>query len=140
MFSLIQYPDFSKLKRESVSFLEPSQMKTEVIRVRGSFVRFFEEKENLEEERFGVGYSFVNLERKERNMIKEYTSRYIQNLTYFLSLFEIEKEGGGKLDQKFLKKIALLLGHDPQMEVEMLRVKALHDLMWIWISGGILWA
>lgn len=126
MFPLIDYPELSQLHNDILLSLNVAQMEKRVIRVKSKIVRSFEGQSEVDKIFVTkIGCQFVVCSDEERALIKQYVSRYAKNLIYYLGLFEGRGPKNNHL--QVLRKVAELLGYDPDMQVAMLRLRALHD-------------
>lgn len=122
MFSLPQYPVFSRLNFDSVKQLNVQSLECVVVRSKARLVRSFEGHSAVDKVFVQkIGCEFVAPEPEVIEAIQDYVSVFASNLVFLLGLFQRSSQ----VDH--LRLIAGNLGYDGQAKLAVLRQKILHD-------------
>jgi hypothetical protein len=122
MFSLPQYPVFSRLSFESVKQLNVQSLECKVIRTKARLVRSFEGHSAVDRVFVHkIACEFVTPQAQVSQAISEYVKIFASNLVFLLGLFQRSSQ----VDH--LRLIASNLGYDGQAKLPVLRQNILHD-------------
>ena len=122
MFPLVEYPFFERLGFEGLKRVEFESLSRTILRVR---TRVLRSKRRKESSHFKIACQFLSFKERERELMKKYLCVYLENLTFFLNLFE----RGSNCSQSLfmITKMAQLWGQDSMETRHAWRLRALHD-------------
>lgn len=126
MFSLPNYLEFPKLKREEILSLSFDSTEKKIFRAKIKTIRRTQSTTSVEQIfQIGIGGKFIELTPHTQKAITNFVQTFTKNLVYLLNLLEINADAGPHGD--LIKHLSLLFGYEPSLTLSEIHQLVRHD-------------
>ena len=123
---LVILPTFSEQSEESILSIDEREFEKEILSIKFEIVRIFDGPTQTSDKKVSqMGTRFDNIDTETQKTIDSYVETFKKNVVYLLTL--IERLGRSSGPPGVFKKVANLLGYNPEEKIALLRQKVLHD-------------